>query len=345
MADEQVVSYLLNSLTCFVRRFVYEYPVLRPSNFTRSFDAYYAAFGMRGEYRHMVSERERYWLEMPLRYSLIGSDQVHGVHSPACNRLEYEISNEQASLYLGNATAHTEGMHKPAFHGCLPETMYMGSWHVPRLDIVRKIVCVLQDGLIQPQQSNPFLSPAQARHNALTSWFVVALALLAGPRPFEIRRIRSNHLDLNGLWLSLRGKPHVSRPAFRRIPLLPELVPQVKALLRNYPDLMGRYKLGLFNDNGEFTGLTTRELNGILAKAGHVAGMDLAPDFYSLRHRFRTDMLACAMPEHILTYLMGHESRGIESRSIYLERSLDDLVPLYCQCARQLAGRYGIHLE
>jgi len=116
-------------------------------------------------------------------------------------------------------------------------------------------------------------------------------------------------------------------------------------MLGDCPDSIGRHKLGLFNDNGEFTGLTTRELNGILVKAAHVAGMEPAPDFYSLRHRFRTDMLACAMPEHILTYLMGHESRGIESRSIYLERSLDDLVPIYCQCARQLAGRYGLHLE
>ena len=251
--------------------------------------------------------------------------------------------NEPGSFSALRLTTH-EGMEKQATPGCLPATMYMGSWHVPRLDIVRKIVRVLQEDLFLPQQSDPFLSPAQARHNALTSWFVVALALLAGPRPFEVRRIRSNHLDLNGLWLSLRGKPHVSRPAFRRIPLLPELVSPVKTLLGDCPNQKGRHKLGLFNDKGEFIGLTTRELNGILVKAGHVAGVELAPDFYSLRHRFRTDMLACAMPEHFLTYLMGHESRGIESRSIYLERSLDDLVPLYCHSAKQLARRYGIYL-
>jgi len=252
--------------------------------------------------------------------------------------------NEPGSISAMRLLMH-EGMQKPAMHGRLPETMHMGSWHVPSLDIIRKIVGVLQAGLIQPRQSEPFLSPAQARHNALTSWFVVALALLAGPRPFEFRRIRSNHIDLNGLWLSLHGKPHVSRPAFRRIPLLPELVPPVKALLGDCPDPTGRHKLGLFNDKGEFMRLTTRQLNEILVKAGNVVGMELAPDFYSLRHRFRTDMLACAMPEHLLTYLMGHESRGIESRNIYLERSLDDLVPRYYQCARQLAERYGIHLE
>ena len=106
LADEKAVSDLLNSITCFVRRFAPEYPALRPSNFTRSFDAYYAAFGMRGEYRHMVSERERYWLEMPLRYSLIGSDQVHSLHDPACNLLEHEICNERARLNLGDAAAH-----------------------------------------------------------------------------------------------------------------------------------------------------------------------------------------------------------------------------------------------
>lgn len=106
LADEQAVSDLLSSLTYFVRQYVPDYPALKPSNFIRSFDAYYAGFGMRGEFRYSVSERERYWLEMPLRYSLIGSDQVHSVHSPACNRLENEIYNERARVNLSDATAH-----------------------------------------------------------------------------------------------------------------------------------------------------------------------------------------------------------------------------------------------
>jgi integrase len=162
-------------------------------------------------------------------------------------------------------------------------------------------------------------------------------------RPFEIVRLKRQNLDLDGLWLAVHGKPHAIRLAFRRVPILPELLPAFHAVL----EIRGRVALssnliGFYGRDGGWQAVEQASLENIPFEASQRAGVPVAPDLYSLRHRFRTDMLANGMSEHHLNYLMGHESRGTESYSVYLDRMLDDLVAVYQPMARQLAIRYGL---
>ena len=75
------------------------------------------------------------------------------------------------------------------------------------------------------------------------------------------------------------------------------------------------------------------------------AGLPTSLDLYSFRHLFRTSMLAFDVPEHLLTYMMGHETRGADSVNIFLERSLVDLVPIYHAAVERLIADYHIELN
>ena len=102
-----------------------------------------------------------------------------------------------------------------------------------------------------------------------------------------------------------------------------------------------KYFWGLYDKRGDWQSVVSSDLDDIIADICQRAGMRIFPDFYSLRHRFRSDMLIGGMPEYLINFLMGHETRGIESLNIYLERNLDDLVFQYTRTARPLIEKYG----
>ncbi|MBW8012941.1 MAG: tyrosine-type recombinase/integrase [Chloroflexi bacterium] len=214
-----------------------------------------------------------------------------------------------------------------------------GSWHVPRLDLIRQIVANLQNPLSHPEYIFKELKPELAKHNMLVSYSAVCLGLLNGLRPFEITRLARNHIHLNEGFLIIDGKARQSLRAYRKAPILPEITP----LFTELKNSTLRNKLFYFYEPiDRLKSLKTGDLNSILILVGNCLNLVHTPDFYSFRHRFRTDMLAAGMSEFKLNYLMGHEKTGSEPFSIYYHLPMQDLFKNYTKAARQLANSYGI---
>ncbi len=219
---------------------------------------------------------------------------------------------------------------------------YYGTWHCARLDIVQEVVAVLWQATEQPSAWEPSVPIEQAKHNAYVSLAAVMLGLLNGMRPAEILRSRRWHFDRDNLSLAIAGKSHARLPGYRRVPLLLETA---KILSWCFGIMDGKTEsktkntrlFCLYHDDGQLVRGTSADLENILVKTGR-ANLD----FYSFRHRCRTDMLALNVPERQLNYLMGHESRGVRATSIYLDDTFADLATNYQVAARQLAQRYGI---
>jgi integrase len=343
LLDREIVEDILSWLTEFIRRHIPDYPMLRPTNFTRSFEGYYAHLGLSGVYRYYCSERARSYYEMPLRYSRVSALQIYKSHNQACTRFEQEIAKEQAAI--APTTDHTRAI--PA-HKETPRTKeekaFFGSWHCPRPEVIQSIVSAVKRDLEDAAHCDPPLEPHHARYNASIRLLTIALALLNGLRPFEITRIKRRHVDLSGPWLAVRGKPHCTRLAFRRLPILRELIPLFCEILGhgevyNSPT---RNLIGIYGTDDKWRKAKQSDLEAILADAGQCIGLETVPDLYGFRHRFRTDMLAANVPEHMLNYLMGHENRGTESHSIYLDQTIQDLGKMYQDVALNMAMRYGL---
>ena len=104
----------------------------------------------------------------------------------------------------------------------------------------------------------------------------------------------------------------------------------------------GVFLFHLSSDNSnKRTRLTTAELDQILANAASRVGWTSGPIFYSLRHRFRSDMLKLEVDESTINFQMGHESVGEEPFSIFAEMSLRTIEQEYRRAASELAVWYG----
>ncbi len=340
--DKNAVGKIFEQITNSIREFIPDYPTLRPANFVRSFEAYYASLGLRGEYRFYLSERARYVLEMPLRYSQITSAQVYKAHCAAYEKFDHLITNERMAVlgYSPVNQSKSQPLHEPG----LLNYKRFGSWHVVRSDITSTMIATLLRAMDQPNGWYSQLTEEQSKYNILVMLLSLLLALLLGLRPFEIIRIRPRHLDLENHWLAVHGKPHVSRPAFRRLPI-PILIRELLShILKKREISPSGTLLGLYNSKGVWKALTQKNLFAAIQTICIHAELSIAPDLYSFRHRFRTDMLAAGIPEHLLNYLMGHETRGAESVNIFMERSLTDLEPTYTAAVQKLIAKYGIGL-
>jgi integrase len=159
----------------------------------------------------------------------------------------------------------------------------------------------------------------------------------------EIRRLRNQDIDLSGSWLAVHGKSHQRRPAYRRLPYLAGIGGLIREIQNETKGSQRpkRALLGLYIVEKEWRPLAQEDLEGILESAGERAGINPVPDFYSLRHRFRTDWLAADIPFRLISYMMGHESTGFEAFSIYQDERLDALEETYRDAAGRLAGGYG----
>ena len=157
-------------------------------------------------------------------------------------------------------------------------------------------------------------------------------------RPAEILRSRRWHFDRDNLFLSVAGKSHARLPGYRRVPLLAKTAKILSQCFGTRDKETANTRLFcLYQADGQLVRGISADLENILVKTGRIN-----LDFYSLRHRYRTDMLALDVPERQLNYLMGHESRGVRAFSIYLDDAFADLATNYQTAARQLARRYGI---
>jgi hypothetical protein len=125
--------------------------------------------------------------------------------------------------------------------------------------------------------------------------------------------------------------------------MLPQVCDLIKSLLRR-PDNQPRNALlmGPWRDVSKSHAARPKDLGSALEVLCNRAGMEWAIELYSMRHRFQSDMLELGVSEHHLRYLMGHETAGFESRSIYTDHSLRGFKEAYGIAARELARRYGL---
>ncbi len=160
----------------------------------------------------------------------------------------------------------------------------------------------------------------------------------------ELLDLRAQNVDLPGMRISIHGKPHQRRSAYRCLPILPEMGPLLKEIIqvRNGDLHLRRRIIGFFSQEGKWSPATTEQLNGILTMAGNRQGFRFMPDFYSLRHRFRTDWTALGAPEFLLNYMMGHETKGFEFFGVHQDARLEGLDIHYRKFSTQLAERYGV---
>jgi integrase len=227
----------------------------------------------------------------------------------------------------------------------VPETPeeFFGSWRVARRDLVIDLVKELLVGLREPNSHEPDLPKRLAAHNARVRMAVIGLGLLSGVRKREIVLLRRQDVDLEDGWIAIRGKPHCHRPAYRRLPLLLEMMTLIsrihpQAEMATHP----RRKLfTLFDQNGQPRDLTPSGIEEMLQFMGGRMGVTLMPDFYGLRHRFRSDWLAKGVATAAIDFLMGHESVGMEAHSIYRDSRIEGLRETYHAVAGELGREYG----
>jgi hypothetical protein len=336
--DESVLE-LLQSQTDRVHRMIHHFPTLRPAHFTRSFQGYYADLGLRSEYRHYLSGRINYSCEVPLHYSRMSSQQVFQVHSQACEKWFKAILKLQKTLGI---RSHLNSLKSEQVQvdGIIPA--WTGSWRVIRQDVLAKLLACLKGCRDHAVDWDGGLPPYLVRYNALVRWLVVSMALLTGIRPLELSRVKPRHLDRETGWMAVHGKPHLTVPGYRRLPVLPELWPFLDQLLIVAKKEKHPYLFGLYNHTSMWKPLDSGSLDVILTTACQRLFMNAAPDFYSLRHRFRSDMLELRLDEYYLNYLMGHEAAGRETFNGYQERDFSGLTPSYENAARVLVARYGV---
>jgi len=337
--DESTVSALFLSLTERLRRENDRYPVISPAHFTRSFQGYYAELGLRSEYRYHLSGRITFGTEVPLHYSQFSAEQVYLEHAKTCEKLFEIIIAEQQSLGL---TSDIDLSPVGTFVCDPHDFLSTGSRYVVRRDVLVRIISYLRGCLDRSVDWTGALSTEQAHFNALVRWTAVVLAVLTGLRPREIIQLQARHVDLEGGRIAIQGKPHLAMPGYRRVPILRELRPFLSELIKISESHKTSHLFGLYDPEAGLSPLKTSDLDDCMFITCQRLFMEAAPDFYSLRHRFRTDLLAQEMNEHFLNYLMGHEGYGCETFNGYLDRSLNGLIVSYENAARTIAELYRI---
>ncbi len=337
----------LDLLTVHLGETIAEHPDLTASHFSRSFDAYYASFGVRGIHRYYLSGRARHMCEMPLRYSRVSLADIAIEYSRAYAEFTNEISLEERKigvqptsipLFFSNEIEQ-QGQDIERFQG-----VYFGSARVASFGVIMDIVEVLNEDLSLFMRTS--FDHRQKIHylDAITKLIAVMIGLLNGLRPFEICRLKYKHLDCENNRLAVIGKSRGSKPAFRHLPILPTVSNMIRDMLNQVDiDVSPRsflFRLSSLNSSKR-TRLLVKDLDQILVDAAKRAGWSYAPIFYGLRHRFRSDMLKLRVDEQIIDFMMGHEIIGQEPFSVYSELNLGHLEEQYQLVASELADLYG----
>jgi integrase len=340
---KQNVAALMRSVTDLVTSRIGQFPRIGPAHFKLSFQGYYADLGVRNEYRSYISGIVDYWGRMPLRYSHVSAAQALDVHTAACEQLAAMIQAEQLAQGIKPHLPQNSIKAKPSDSSVID--LQMGSWRTIRADVLASILVYLKARIDDDIDivSSPALDLTQ--WNATVDWAVVVLALLTGIRPFELVSVDVRHLDLGDGWLSLRGKSRAGTPAFRRIPIFPALVPYLEKVRGTPGSRRSGPFWGHYDDSGVWHPFETSDLDDILRVASQSLHLRESPDFYSLRHRFKTDFMAAGLSEHFLNYLIGHESRGTEAYNIYLDHSMTGLAAAYFDACGRVAMQYGIFAD
>lgn len=335
------VKAILDDLSAYIRTRMPGYPAITPTNFIRTFEGRYADAGLRPEHRWYISGRLAHGAEMENRYSRVSSRAIASAQCDAAGKVC--TLYEEECRQLGVSTDFLQSSKsRQAETPAIPE-QFFGSWRVASRDLVVDLIKELLAGLHRPETHEPDLPRRLAAHNARVRFAVIGLGLLSGVRKSEIVLLRRQDIDLEDGWIAVRGKPHRNRPAYRRLPLLPEMA---TLLRRIHPksEMSAHPKMkmfALYDQNRQAHDLTPAVIEEMLDFMGGRLGLRLMPDFYGLRHRFRSDWLARGAPTAVIDFLMGHESVGMEAHSIYRDSRIKGLMETYRTVAGELAREYS----
>jgi hypothetical protein len=335
------VGGILADLTAFIRKRMPGYPMITPANFCRTFEGRYADAGLCPEYRWYISGRLAHGAEMETRYSRVSSRGIAAAYADAVEKVHHSYAEENRSFGISMDCGHP--FDTPISSPQETAEEFFGSWRVARRDLVIDLVRESLAGLQEPGRHEPNLPKRQAIHNARVRAAVIGLGLLSGVRKSEICLLRRQDVDLEDGRVAIHGKPHRARPAYRRLPLLPKIAALI-GRIHSRAERIGHPKRKMFaliDNEGRMRDLNPSGVEGILTFMGERMGVTRMPDFYGLRHRFRSDLFARGVSTDAIDYLMGHESMGMEAHSIYRDSTIEDLEEIYRKAAGDMAREYG----
>ena len=294
-------------------------PVISGPRFTRTFEGHYAGYGLDPVYAYRVSERAHAHLHMPVRYSFVW---------PQAFFAAYQLTTDRFTSALQESCCVLQRTYTLPMPSWLAESGQWtntqpadlngsGSWRCAKLDRVRDLWW-------------HFIIPA-SQCAALFKF-----CGLTGVRPFEAVRIRREQAAEDGSRVSIEGKSNVAHPAFRTI-----VVPRGSDFEVSQHRKTNRTWLFEKTDGSPFV---VEDLENVIKDTGtHLSWQPYdIPAVYSLRHLYRSHLLRCGVPFHVINYQMGHQSEGMNLYDPYLDCKRIDAAALLEPAVHQLQVEFDI---
>jgi integrase len=293
-----------------------------------SFDAYYTHFGLSSVDHWHISERAKYNNEMPVRYTLRHLTDLTTAYFEAHNRFLTAIQSASERLHNLPDSPPEQLEQTPLLR--------LGSWHA----IDPKIAKTLAQFFLRPKSvknSHPGLTPAQQRHNQKVFEAAYLLGLLNGLRDFEPGRLSIKDFDPGGPSLLVTGRGQQRRI----LPLHPILANRLENLQRTAQRTNFKNRLlWIYDSRCPRVQLSAKVLNNFFSQSCEQLGLPTI-DFYSLRHRFRSDLHTAGIPDCELNYLMGHSKSMITN---FAHQSLDPIIrKSYITITQNRIDKFGLN--
>lgn len=145
---------------------------------------------------------------------------------------------------------------------------------------------------------------------------ILELLYSSGLRVSEITTLDRGHLNLNRREFSVRGKGQKDRPIYISLEAAGWLERYLKSRADNYKPLFIHYGgLNSALDEGNYTRLTPRSVQRLVAKCARAAGITKRVTPHTIRHTFATDLLANGADVRSVQELLGHSD--ISTTQIY----------------------------
>jgi len=309
--DDADTQRFLQELTAFMRGRHPGWLAARAARFRLTFHAHYSVLGLDPVYAFYISGHYRPELEMPLIYSRVWASELAEAYEQVQRALRAQIEGDHRRM-ASETTGHNPLLWQPddpppSLH---LEELTFGSWHHPRLANVRALL----QGLERLADSPDW----EVAHNARMAYLALGLSCMTGMRPAEVCALRQRWVDLIGGVIAVDGKSNYAWSASRLVPVSGPLEPPLRwAQSQNGPGAEGgereRPLVWLFED-GVPTAATVEGLDGWLVEGGYRGGLrdEEIPDWYSVRHLFRSRALKQHLSCPVVNALMGHQVGGSE---------------------------------
>jgi len=191
-----------------------------------------------------------------------------------------------------------------------------------------------------------------AAQNGRAAWLAASLTLLTGLRPAKVCHLRARWVDLADGTIAVDGKDNYALTANRQVPVPAALRAALTAAVASstagpMPDDGRGHHLLWVEQQGVPVVVSVSQVNDTLMEAGERAGLgaDQVPDWYSLRHYWRSRALEEGVPFDDINVLMGHQVLGCDLHNRAREQSLPAALARGRVLADQIAAEIGVHDE